>query len=68
MAALLSLRRSWVGVGAVGAAAIMPRARASAPAIRSGMSRASGRFRQYFFGISAVIAFTLRRAGLKMEA
>jgi hypothetical protein len=32
------------------------------------MSGASGRFRQYFFGISACIAFTLRRAGLKMLA
>ena len=32
----------------------------------AGMSEASGRFRQYFFGISACIAFTFSRAGLKM--
>jgi hypothetical protein len=32
------------------------------------MSDASGRFRQYFFGISACIAFTFSRAGLKIEA
>ena len=28
----------------------------------------SGRFRQYFFGISFCIAFTFSRAGLKMPA
>ena len=32
------------------------------------MSEASGRFRQYFFGISACMAFTLSLAGLKIEA
>ena len=46
--------------------AIMSVAALSAPAIRPGMSDASGRFRQYFFGISACIAFTFSRAGLKM--
>jgi len=39
-----------------------------APAIRGLINEASGRFRQYFFGISACIAFTLSRAGLKMLA
>ena len=32
------------------------------------MIEASGRFLQYFFGISVCIAFTFSRAGLKMLA
>ena len=40
----------------------------SAAAIKGLINEASGRFRQYFFGISACMAFTLSRAGLKMLA
>ncbi len=39
-------------------------ASASSPPI----SAVSGMLRQYFFGISLVIAFTLTRAGLKIDA
>ncbi len=42
------------------------RTRPSLPEIRSAMSDASGRFFQYFLGISPCIARTLSRAGLKM--
>ena len=36
--------------------------------IRGLINEASGRFRQYRFGISVCIAFTFSRAGLKMLA
>lgn len=52
--------------GRVGAASAMARARAGASAIIWGMKAASGMFFQYFLGISDCIAFTIRRAGLKM--
>ena len=48
--------------------AIMAPVERSAPAIRGLINEASGRFRQYFFGISFCIAFTFSRAGLKMLA
>ena len=35
--------------------------------ISSGIAAASGRLRQYFFGISDVIADTISRAGLKID-
>ena len=57
---------AWCGAGVVGILAIISLAALSAPAISPGMSEASGRFRQYFFGISVCMAFTLSRAGLKM--
>ncbi len=40
----------------------------SALSIRGLINEASGRFRQYFCGISFCIAFTFSRAGLKIEA
>ncbi len=40
--------------------------RPDAVRINSGIAAASGRFRQYFCGISDRIAPTLSRAGLKM--
>ncbi len=42
--------------------------RLAAARISSGIAAASGRLRQYFFGISDVMAEILRRAGLKMAA
>ena len=54
--------------GSVAALAIMSPVARPAPAIRGLINEASGRFRQYFFGISACMAFTLSRAGLKMLA
>ena len=62
----LACTLAWCGAGVVGILAIISFAASSAPAIICGMSEASGRFRQYFFGISACIAFTFSRAGLKM--
>ena len=47
---------------------IIAASRFCAPASKSPMSAVSGRFFQYFLGISLVIAFTLTRAGLKMLA
>ncbi len=52
----------------VGGAMIISCMRAPACRINGAISSASGRLRQYFFGISAVIAFTFNRAGLKMDA
>jgi hypothetical protein len=46
----------------------MASARAPAPAIREGMSEASGRLRQYCLGISFCMALVFSRAGLKIEA
>ena len=40
--------------------------RALAVRMRSGMAAASGRLRQYFLGISDVMAPIFRRAGLKI--
>ena len=54
--------------GSVAAFDIIALAVRSASAIKGLMSEASGRFRQYFFGISFCIAFTFSRAGLKMLA
>ena len=54
--------------GSVAASAIIALVVRPAPAIRGLISEASGRFRQYFFGISFCIAFTFSRAGLKMLA
>jgi hypothetical protein len=54
--------------GSVAASAIIAPVTRSALSINGLMSEASGRFRQYFFGISVCIAFTLSRAGLKMLA
>ena len=54
--------------GVVGAVSTMVVILRSASSIRLGMSAASGRLRQYCFGISEVMARTLSRAGLKMEA
>jgi hypothetical protein len=42
--------------------------RRSAILVRGLISDASGRFLQYFFGISVCIAFVFSRAGLKMLA
>jgi hypothetical protein len=42
--------------------------RACAPAMSCGISSASGRFFQYFFGISDSMAETFSRAGLKIAA
>ena len=54
--------------GSVAALAIIAPVRRSAPSIRGLINEASGRFRQYFFGISFCMAFTFSRAGLKMLA
>ncbi len=54
--------------GAVGSAAIIARSRVPASRIRPSIIEASGRFFQYFFGISFVIASIFSRAGLKIEA
>ncbi|GHF64217.1 hypothetical protein GCM10017056_39330 [Seohaeicola zhoushanensis] len=54
--------------GSVGRAACISAARRGASRISSEISRASGRFFQYFFGISDCIARTISRAGLKIEA
>ena len=54
--------------GSVAALAIIALAARSAPAIKGLINEASGRFRQYFFGISVCMAFTFSRAGLKMLA
>ena len=61
----LRWRRS---AGAEGPRSTMAAARRGASAIRRGMSRASGRLRQYFTGISARMAAGFSRAGLKMLA
>ena len=53
------LRREFLGFQHV-------RTRLRLSAMSSAMSGASGRFFQYFFGISDRIALTLSRAGLKM--
>jgi hypothetical protein len=50
----------------VGGAAIISALRDCASASSSGMSFASGRFRQYRLGISARISAGLARAGLKV--
>ena len=52
----------------VGILAIISLARRLGAGDQPGMSAASGRLRQYFFGISFCIAFTFSRAGLKMFA
>jgi hypothetical protein len=54
--------------GSAAPLAIISSALRAAAAIKGLMSEASGRFRQYFFGISFCIAFTFSRAGLKMLA
>ncbi len=54
--------------GWVGAVITISCARREAPAIRGAINDASGRFRQYFTGISAFMAFTFSRAGLKILA
>ena len=54
--------------GSVAALAIMASVVRAALAIRGLINEASGRFLQYFFGISLRIACTLSRAGLKMLA
>ena len=54
--------------GIEGSLACISAARAGAVRISSGMRRASGRFFQYFFGISERIASGISRAGLKMLA
>ncbi len=54
--------------GAVPGSAIIADMRLPAAAISGWISLASGRFCQYFFGISFSIAFTFSRAGLKMLA
>lgn len=61
----LRCRRS---AGAEAPRSTISAARRGASAIRRGMSRASGRLRQYFTGISARMAPGLSRAGLKMLA
>jgi hypothetical protein len=50
--------------GSAGAASSMDCVREGASASRRGISPASGRLRQYFFGISARVAAALARAGL----
>jgi len=50
----------------VAAASTMRSTRAPAPCRSPGMLRASGRFFQYFIGISARMAVGFTRAGLKM--
>ena len=54
--------------GSVASFAIVALAVRPAPAIKGLINEASGRFRQYFRGISVCIAFTFSRAGLKMLA
>ena len=61
-------RRFWALCGSVAASAIMTSVALAAPAINGSISAPPGRLRQYFFGISFCIAFTFRRAGLKMLA
>ena len=56
------------GLGADWARSIISNSRARAPAISGATSAVSGMLCQYFFGISFSIAFTFRRAGLKMLA
>ena len=54
--------------GSLAAFAIIASEVRAASAIRGLIIEASGRFLQYFLGISACIAFTLSRAGLKIAA
>jgi hypothetical protein len=54
--------------GSVAALAIIALAVRPAPSIKGLINEASGRFLQYFFGISLRIAATFSRAGLKIEA
>ena len=58
----------WGLCGSVAALAIIAPVMRSASSIKGLMIDASGRFLQYFFGISVCIAFTFSRAGLKMLA
>ena len=60
MAALLSIPSLDVSIIAA--------SRLWAPASSPEINAVSGMLRQYFLGISLVIAFTLTRAGLKVEA
>jgi hypothetical protein len=60
--------RFWALCGSVAAFAIIALAVRPASSIRGLINEASGRFRQYFFGISFRIAATFSRAGLKIEA
>ncbi len=60
--------RFWGLCGSVAASAIIAPVRRLALAISGLISGASGRFCQYFLGISFSIAFTFSRAGLKMLA
>ena len=53
-------------VGKVGSRAIIALVRPAAARTRAGIAAVSGMLRQYFFGISARIAFRLVRAGLKV--
>ena len=50
------------------ACAAIAATRAGACSISVGINAASGRFVQYFLGISDCIAFTFTRAGLKIDA
>ena len=52
----------------MGSASSMPAVRVAASRTSPPMSCASGRLRQYYFGISFCIAATFSRAGLKMDA
>ena len=54
--------------GAVGSAAIIVSMRVPASRMRPSIIVASGKFFQYFFGISFCIASILSRAGLKIDA
>jgi hypothetical protein len=54
--------------GSVAAFAIIALAVRPASSIRGLINEASGRFRQYFRGISLLMACTFSRAGLKMLA
>ncbi len=51
--------------GMVASCPIIPSTRRDAVWIRAGIEAASGRLRQYFFGISALMAVGFTRAGLK---